>query len=218
MKTRRGRRVRVPTLPVRRWLRLTRRPALLVTGVLVLSTLLGAGAFAATTFYQQYGAPRTAVSARSWAERPPTYLASDCRGCHRAETTRAAGPAHQRLLCEACHVPTVDHPGPVVGVTQMLPPATEAACVTCHQRSAARPVAFAQVVLTRHYSGADCIACHDAHATTAIAPRAVTHPLERLPDCSTCHAPDGLKQFPANHQVAPDQVCLACHRRGAGDR
>jgi hypothetical protein len=195
-----------------------RRPLLVVAGMIVLSTAIGAGAYAASELYGQYGSPRTPLSARSWAERPPTYLASDCRGCHRDATARAAASAHERLLCETCHVPAVDHPGPVVGVVQMLPPANDEQCVTCHERTDGRPLGFAQIVPARHYSGADCAACHEPHAASAVAPRAVTHPLERLPECITCHAPEGIKSFPANHQAAADAVCLACHRRGAGDK
>src|SRR5512141_621084 len=113
-------------------LRRLRRPALITLGVALLATVLGAGAFAATGFYGQYGAPRTPVSIRSWQLRPASYAASDCRGCHGDEATAANGQAHARLLCETCHVPSVDHPGPVTGVVQMLPAATSTDCAACH--------------------------------------------------------------------------------------
>jgi len=195
--------------------RRVRRPLVVVAGMMVLSTVLGVGAFAASAFYGQYGAPRTPISVRSWSERPVTYLGSDCRGCHSAVSATSAGAPHAQLICESCHVPSIDHPGPVADVVQMLPAATDEQCLTCHARTAARPAAFAQVELDRHYPGAGCVACHDPHTSSAVTPREVTHPLANLPACSTCHAPLGLKQFPANHQVAPDAVCLACHRPGA---
>ena len=198
-------------------MRSARKPVVLVVVCLAISAVLGGSAYAASSLYGQFGAPRTPVSAVSWAERPQTYLVSDCAGCHPGAVAQAAGTAHQPLICESCHVPTVDHPGPVEGVIQMLSPVSDETCVSCHERTAARPAAVAQVVLTRHYSGSDCIACHEPHSAVAVAPRVVTHPLANLPGCSVCHAPDGLKQFPANHEVAPDSVCLGCHRLGAGD-
>jgi hypothetical protein len=193
-----------------------RRPALVVTGVVVLATILGVGAFAASGFYGQYGAPRTPVSARSWQLRPASYLATDCRGCHSDTAAAAAGQPHGRLVCETCHVPSVAHPGPVTGVVQMLPAASRSDCVACHATLPGRPADFAQVALDSHYSGADCLACHDPHTSTAVKPREVSHPLANLPTCATCHAPLGLKAYPANHEPAADEVCLACHRMGAG--
>jgi hypothetical protein len=201
---------------LRRTLVRVRRPALLVAGVVVLATLLGAGAFAASGFYGQYGAPRTPSSIRAWQLKPPSYLATDCRGCHAEAAAGVIGQAHERLLCETCHVPSVAHPGPVSGVVQMLPAATQADCVACHARTGGRPTGFVQVALDVHYAGAECLACHDPHTSTAVKPREVTHPLANLPTCATCHAPLGLKQYPVNHEPAPDQVCLACHRPGAG--
>jgi hypothetical protein len=185
-------------------------------GWIVLSTVLGVGAFAASSLYQQYGSPRTPVSVQDWAQRPQTYLATDCRGCHGDQAAQARSGAHHDLICETCHVPAVDHPGPVVGVVQALPAATSSLCISCHAQIAGTPAGWAQVALARHYAGADCIACHEPHASVAVAPREVTHPLANLPACSTCHAPGGLKQFPANHDTAPDAICLACHRPGAG--
>lgn len=193
-----------------------RRPALIVTGMVVLSTILGAATFAASGFYGQFGAPRTAENIRSWQLRPATYGASDCRGCHEEAAAATRAEPHANLLCEACHVPSVAHPGPVTGVVQMLPAASNEDCVTCHSALPGRPLDFAQVALDAHYAGAECLRCHDPHTSAATKPREVTHPLAQLPSCSTCHAPLGLKSYPANHEPAPDNVCLACHRIGAG--
>jgi hypothetical protein len=196
--------------------RRSRRAALVVAGIAALSVVLGVGVFAANRFYGEYGAPRTEVSVASWAGRSPSYLASDCRGCHSNIATTVVAAPHERLICETCHVPAVDHPGPVAGVVVMLPPTDSEACTACHSRTGARPAEFAQVEPTRHYVGADCLSCHEPHTSIAVEPREVTHPLDPLPSCITCHAPDGLKQYPANHDAAPDSVCLACHRIGAG--
>ena len=183
--------------------------------MLVSSAVLGGGAYAATTLYGQFGAPRTAQSRIAWADRQQIYLVGDCRGCHGAAAAEAADSPHERLLCESCHVPTVAHPGPIPGVTAMMPAATSEQCIQCHSRTPGKPSAFAQVAVDSHYAGADCLACHDPHSSGAIAPRPVTHPLANLPECTVCHSAAGLKQFPSNHQVAPDTTCLACHRQGA---
>jgi hypothetical protein len=213
-KARRAARQAIAT--TRSTLRRLRRPALILAAMMVVSTVLGAGAFAASGFYDQFGAPRTPVNARSWQLRPQIYATSDCRGCHGDAAAATRGLAHERLLCEACHVPSVDHPGPVTGIVQMLPAPSEADCTACHAALPGRPTDFAQVALDAHYTGAECLSCHDPHSTAATKPRQVTHPLAHLPACATCHAPLGLKSYPVNHEPAPDNVCLACHRVGAG--
>jgi hypothetical protein len=214
--TRRARRTaRNAAVATRATLRRLRRPVLVLVAMLVVATVLGAGAFAATAFYDQYGAPRTPVNVRSWQLHPPVYATSDCRGCHEDAAAASSGRAHARLLCEACHVPSVDHPGPVTGVVQMLPAPGESDCATCHVSLPGRPTDFAQVALDTHYAGAECLSCHDPHTSTATKPSEVTHPLTRLPTCATCHAPLGLKSYPVNHEPAADSVCLACHRPGA---
>ncbi len=194
----------------------TVRTALIVgLACVAISIVLGVGVFAGTSLYVQYGAPQQAVNQRAWAERPQRYLASDCRGCHQDQAAQARGSEHDRLICESCHVPSVDHPGPIEGVVAALPAATSASCVACHQGVPGRPTGLPQVALDRHYPGALCISCHEAHSSAAVKPREVVHPLDHLPECITCHAPDGLKRFPADHRAAPDPVCLACHRQGA---
>lgn len=188
----------------------------LVVGVL--SALLGGLAFATSSLYEQYGAPRTPVSQRGWAERPLTYLANDCAACHLERSTDVTRGAHQPVACESCHQPTVDHPGPVTGVVLALPAATSTQCVACHAVVPARPPANGAVDLDEHFDGVRCLACHDPHSSGATAPPLVSHPLARLPSCVTCHAPGGLKRFPIGHQRQVDQVCLLCHRPGIDER
>jgi predicted CXXCH cytochrome family protein len=223
MRTRRGVRLaarrRVIGRRVGRALRRTvvrlRRPALLLVGVIVLSTVLGVGAFAASGLYGEYGMPRTPDSIRAWQLRAPDYLASDCRECHAGAAAATAGDQHDGLLCETCHVPSVAHPGSVPGAVQMLPVASDRDCEACHALTPARPDEFAQVALDRHYAGAECLRCHDPHTAAAVKPLEVTHSQVNLPPCATCHAPLGLKVYPANHEPAADEVCLACHKPGA---
>lgn len=180
--------------------------------MLAVSLALAAGAFAATTLYGQYGAPRTDASALAWAGRATVYSITGCQDCHRAQAATKAGAAHASLICETCHIPTVSHPGSVSGVVQAMDTQTSTVCATCHAIASGRSIQFPQVDPGKHYPGAACLQCHDPHSAAADSPPVVTHPLQQLPDCTTCHAPDGLKRFPAGHRLAPDSVCLGCHR------
>lgn len=198
-----------------------RRLSLSATRAVVLtafvSVVLAAGAFAASTLYAQYGAPRTHASAAAWIDRAATYDRTNCRQCHGTEAAAEASAAHADLICETCHVPSVAHPGTVPSVMRALPPPTSAICASCHARAAGRPAAFPQVPISQHYPRADCLRCHDPHTSAAAVPPEVPHPLANLPACVTCHAPGGLKRFPAGHQPAADDVCRSCHRPGLED-
>jgi hypothetical protein len=185
-----------------------------VVVIALVSVVLAVGAFSTSTLYGQYGAPRMHASTVAWIERATTYGPNDCRQCHGAEAAAEATAAHAGLICETCHVPSVAHPGAVDGVVQAMGAETSAVCATCHAEAAGRPVAFPQVELGGHYPGAECLRCHDPHTSSAVAPPEVPHPLANLPDCITCHAPGGLKRFPAGHQPAVDSVCRSCHQPG----
>jgi hypothetical protein len=180
--------------------------------MVALSLVLAVGALAATTLYAQYGPPRTDASALAWADRPEIYAINDCRECHEAQVATVSEADHADLICETCHLPTVSHPGPVPGVVQALDTESSAVCATCHAKAAGRSIRFPQVDPAAHYTGPVCLQCHDPHTGVADTPPDVTHPLAKLPDCTTCHAPEGLKRFPAGHQLAADSVCLGCHR------
>jgi hypothetical protein len=203
---------------VRRWV--ARRSLAVARALIVMvsvSVALAAGAFAASTLYGQYGAPRLQTSTAAWIDRTATYGRTDCRQCHAAEALAEGSARHADLICETCHVPVVAHPGTIQGVVQALPAPTSAMCGTCHSRATGRPIAFPQVALSQHYAGADCLRCHDPHTSAAASPPEIPHPLANLPACVTCHAPGGLKRFPAGHQPAADTICLTCHRPGVGD-
>jgi hypothetical protein len=90
---------------------------------------------------------------------------------------------------------------------------TAAMCVLCHQRVPGRPAAFPTVDLAAHYAGASCLGCHDAHTATAVKPPDISHSLDNLPACITCHKPNGLKPVPDGHVEAQDSVCQTCHKR-----
>jgi hypothetical protein len=190
----------------------TRRAAKIGVAMLVVSLVLAAGAFATSTLYGQYGAPRTGASALAWAGRTVVYSITDCRECHSGQAAAEATAGHADLICETCHVPSVAHPGNVAGTVQPQTSQTSALCAACHAEAAGRPIRFPQVDPVRHFPGAVCLQCHDPHTTAAATPPDVVHPLQNLPPCTTCHAPGGLKRFPAGHQPAADNVCLGCHQ------
>jgi hypothetical protein len=191
--------------------RVATRRALAVIALVVITVAVAGAGVAATTLYGQFGGGRAAVNAKSWAMRPLTYSLSDCRSCHADQSTAETTGPHRVLICQACHVPTVDHPGPISGTVAALEVPKSALCVTCHSDAAGRPIGLAQVDLSQHYPGADCLRCHDPHTTIAATAPGVTHPLANLPDCVTCHAPGRLKRFPQGHEPAADSVCLTCH-------
>lgn len=46
---------------------------------------------------------------------------------------------------------------------------------------------------------------------TALAARAISHPVEDRAECLSCHGPDGARPVPANHQGRADSTCQSCH-------
>ena len=182
------------------------------------SLALGGVAFAASTLHQAYGAPHIGTDTQAWALRSPTYSRSACLACHADAATAVGSAAHAGVLCEACHTPTVAHPGTVRGVVSHLPVLTSALCVTCHGTTAGRQPGFPQIDPEAHYAGASCLSCHDPHTAVATRPPEVTHPLADLPACTVCHATGGLAPWPTDHRPDRDEVCLTCHRPGAGSR
>ncbi len=167
--------------------------------------------------YGEYGFHPT-ENARTWAALAPSYAdATVCRRCHETQYATWVGARHASVTCESCHGPLAEHAATApleapAGSLAIAKPADDL-CVVCHEQSPAKPDAFAQVALAKHYSGALCLGCHDSHAATAIKPPDISHSLERLPACVTCHALEGLKPVPSGHVQADDQVCRTCHKR-----
>ncbi len=198
-----------------RWWHAARTGFRAAVGVAVISVVMGGAAFAASSLYQRYGVPHIQVDARAWMGRATTYSLDACLQCHGDISAAREAGAHADLICQACHVPSVAHPGSVPGVLVHLPVLGSSICVTCHGTTPGREPGFPQVDPSDHYRGAACLRCHDPHTAAASRPPEVTHPLAGLPTCTTCHAPDGLMKTPADHELADDAVCLSCHASGA---
>lgn len=192
-----------------------RQIALSVAVVAVLSVGFLAVGVAAATFYGEYGL-HPGESAQEWAGHELAYAAPGvCQSCHAAEYGRQATSQHHGIDCQSCHGPLEAHATDPEVAEQALAAPDAAICAQCHAATNGRPVGFPQVDLSTHFRSGECRACHDAHSTAVVRPPVVSHPLVKLPACTTCHTPEGLKALPTGHQEADDAVCLGCHAAGA---
>jgi hypothetical protein len=85
-----------------------------------------------------------------------------CEECHDDVAEERVDGAHNGVNCEACHGALALH---VLDPGAVVPELPEAAvlCVTCHQRSVARPAWFPQVEPVDHADGETCDECHLPH-------------------------------------------------------
>ncbi len=84
-------------------------------------------------------------------------------------------------------------------------------CTTCHSPT----VSVLPLVPTDHAGRSDhhCTLCHKLEGEESIDPRPITHPLEGLTECLSCHA-TGLVTAPVvTEEMAAltDESCLLCH-------
>ena len=202
------------------WRALARTGLKVAVVVAAVSVALGAGAAVAVGFYGQYGAVRNEPNARAWAALVPQHVGQTlCADCHAAEAIGQDTSIHVNVSCEDCHGPGQGHAtGTDAARTVALVKPDSAICVRCHGATAGRPAGFPIVNPASHYSGGPCLRCHDPHTIVATRPPIVSHPLADLPECTTCHAPDGLKKVPVGHTIVADAICLSCHARNADGR
>ena len=97
-------------------------------------------------------------------QRPVSYAGQDtCVMCHDdVAKTRAAGK-HAHVACEGCHGPLAKHADDPAALTPKLPDVATL-CVGCHEKDAAKPRSFPQVVSAEHSGGALCNSCHQPHS------------------------------------------------------
>jgi len=193
---------------------------IIVTVASVTSVALGVAAFAATSAYGQYGAVRNTPNAQSWAALTPRYSEQAiCTACHGPEAGLQDASIHVNVSCETCHGPLAAHAVSDAAAREGIPgKPTNEICVTCHAVVAGRPATFPQIDEAQHYSGGPCLRCHDPHSIVAVRPSIVSHPLANLPECPTCHAPDGLRKIPTGHEIVSDAICLSCHGQAAAGK
>jgi hypothetical protein len=189
-----------------------------LAGVLSVAFFVAAGIASSTV--AEYGFhPET--NARAWTAHQLSYGgAAMCATCHSPEYGKATTASHAGIGCESCHGPLLDHAIAAADTPETLPAIavpTNKLCLTCHAQATGRPAGVRQIVPSAHYVSA-CLDCHDPHTAIARRPPVVEHPLTNLPDCVTCHGPEGFKARNQRHPTVStdNSVCLSCHLTGRG--
>ncbi|MBL8231618.1 MAG: hypothetical protein JNL98_24185 [Bryobacterales bacterium] len=87
---------------------------------------------------------------------------ADCLSCHEEQAKQRSAGKHAKVSCEACHGPLAKHTeDPQANKPQLPQGAT--LCASCHEKDAAKPKWFPQVVTAEHNTGMACNSCHQAH-------------------------------------------------------
>jgi hypothetical protein len=160
-------------------------------------------------------------NAKQWAALDMTFADSSvCAKCHLPEASRLASRSHEGIGCQSCHGALLAHVEADQNASKadvLIKVPTDEVCVRCHAAAEGRPADFKTIVPANHYVG-QCLQCHDPHTALANHPPVVSHPLENLPPCLTCHGPDGFKARNERHPagILTDQECLLCHAAGRG--
>ena len=192
----------------------TRAVRWLVAHALV-AALSVAGGLAIAQLADEYGY-HPARNTTAWAAQPARYaISTTCSACHAERVQAVAANSHAVVDCQACHGPAGQHAktGDVALAAQNVAPTEPSACLVCHEAGLGRPVAFAVIAPDVHFGPVPCLVCHDPHTTVPLAPPRVRHSLDRLPACTVCHGPDGLRPVPPEHPTWQGD-CLICHLRG----
>ena len=97
--------------------------------------------------------------------RSVSYAGQDqCVLCHDEQAKARAAGKHAHVACEACHGPQASH-ALADDPSAHKPPLPDVAnlCRRCHEKDAAKPKGFPQVVTAEHSGGALCNTCHQPH-------------------------------------------------------
>ena len=96
-------------------------------------------------------------------QRPVSFAGQDsCIACHDDEANARAAGRHIHVACEACHGPQVQHANDPGAIKPQLPNVAKL-CRGCHEKDAAKPKDFPQVVTTEHMGDMPCNSCHKPH-------------------------------------------------------
>lgn len=97
-------------------------------------------------------------------QRPISYAGQDtCVMCHDDEAKTKASGKHSGVHCEACHGALADHANDPSAHVPKLPDVATL-CRRCHEKDAAKPASFPQVVTAEHSGGQLCNTCHQPHS------------------------------------------------------
>jgi ABC-type nickel/cobalt efflux system permease component RcnA len=112
--------------------------------------------------FGQYGHYRPAAL-EEIRQRPIAYAGQDqCVLCHDDEAKARAAGKHAHVACEACHGPLAQHASDPSAHVPKLPDVANL-CRRCHEKDAAKPPNFPQVVTAEHSGGMLCNSCHQPH-------------------------------------------------------
>ena len=112
--------------------------------------------------FGKYGHYRPAALPAARAH-PVAYAGQDtCVMCHDDQAKVRAAGKHAHVACEACHGPQAKHAAdPSADVPKL--PEVASLCRRCHEKDAAKPAGFPQVVTAEHSGGMVCNSCHQPH-------------------------------------------------------
>lgn len=138
---------------------LVRPAAVLLAGLAVFLVIRSA---VVPKAFGQYGHYRPA--ALTLVRQRPLAFASQavCVACHEDEANARASGKHAHVACESCHGPQAKHAADPVDLKPPLPDVATL-CARCHEKDAAKPKGFPQVVTAEHSSGLACNTCHQPH-------------------------------------------------------
>lgn len=151
----------------------------------------------------------------------------DCLLCHDKSATRSFGSNHPwstNDTCSTCHkAAPASLPIPVASPLTSVPEIPHITrglenCLLCHNKSAVVPLN------TNHPWSINetCNVCHETasnlaplHSSISRKPDLIPHITEGLSECRLCHDQSGVRPYPADHTVVPDNFCTLCHREAS---
>ncbi len=87
---------------------------------------------------------------------------ADCVGCHDKEAELRGAGKHANVSCEGCHGPQAKHAADFEKA-KPVKPQVNPLCLNCHEKDAAKPGKFPQIVFAEHSAGSQCNDCHQPH-------------------------------------------------------
>ncbi len=158
----------------------------------------------------------------------PTRGLEDCLLCHDKSAPRSFSSSHPwstNDTCSTCHkTAPASLPVPAALPLTSVPKISHLTrglenCLLCHDKSATVPFN------TNHpwSTNETCNACHETASNLALLPSSpyrmpdlIPHTTNGLSQCRLCHNQSGVRPYPADHTVIPDNFCTLCHREAPG--
>ena len=141
------------------WVHLVRPALVLLAGIGVFLVVRGA---VIPKAFGQYGHYRPGAL-DTIRQRPISFAGQDtCVLCHDDQAKVRAAGRHAHVACEACHGPLALHANDPAANVPKLPDVADL-CRRCHEKDAAKPKKFPQVVTVEHSQGLACNSCHTPH-------------------------------------------------------